>query len=177
MDAVRTIVWYAVALATIGTAALQFLTFFGIVNVQAIEQTGILPEGVAEKLFLQPYDHGRDLLVAGKYEEAVRKYEEALRAPGLSDQEKAKAYKAIGYAHLKRGDYAKADEALQRAMQLDPKAPLVHVNWIKLLCARKEDPERVRSALRHLRSFAPNYGHDDELMKLCGYAGITPDFK
>lgn len=177
MDLIRTIVWYAVAFATISATALQFLTAFGIVKVQAIEQSGILPAGYAEKLFLQPYDDGRDLLVAGKYEEAVRKYEEALRAPGLSNQEKAKAYKAIGYAYFKLGKFANAEDALQRALQLDPKAPLVHVNWIKLLCARKEDPERVRSALRYLRSFAPNYGHDDELMQLCAYAGITPDFK
>jgi len=177
MDTIRSLVWYAVAFATIGTAILQGLTFFGVVPVQAIEQSGVFPQGVAEKIFLQPYDEGRERLIAGEYEEAIKKYEEALRAPGLSDKEKAKAYKAIGYAYFKLGDYEKAEDALQRALQLDPKAPLVHVNWIKLLCARKEDPERVRTALRYLRSFAPNYGHDDELMRLCAYAGITPDFK
>lgn len=122
------------------------------------------------------YDEGRRRMIGGDNRGAIQKYLEALNVPGINTRQRAQALKAIGYAHFRAGDYKLAEQALNDALMLGPVEPLVHVNLIKVMCALHEPPEKVQQRLRYLRSFAPAYGHDAELMSFCAYAGITPDF-
>lgn len=181
---------FLASFATVLIAFLQVMTFFGILKPSQIDDLNILPPGTAQRYLLAPYDEGVQKARERDYPAAIQLYQRVIDDPKSTVQEKVRAYDAMGYAYFRSGqlaapndperakrDYAKAKEALNMAMSLDQRAPLPHVNWIKVRCAEKADPPEIQTLLRELRSFAPAFGHDGELMRVCAYAGITPEFK
>lgn len=68
------------------------------------------------------FDEGERLLAKGYYQAATEKFREAIRM----EPDQAPFYRGLGAGYLKMGDYGKAEEYLQRSLDLDWDFYLTH---------------------------------------------------
>jgi tetratricopeptide (TPR) repeat protein len=67
----------------------------------------------------------------GNLDQAIKLYKQAI----VLDPLRANSYSAMGYLLYVAGRYDEAQDALQKALDLNPQAPLVHLNLGKILLA------------------------------------------
>lgn len=110
------------AAATLGTAILTGCDpgadqETGSVTRESVrEARGAMDPAIAAAL-----DSGNAAYRAGDYDEALRRYREAVRG----DEELAAAWFGVSMAEAARGNIAAADSAMQRARELAPRATLI----------------------------------------------------
>lgn len=110
---------------------------------------------------------GVDARMAGKFEEAVEQYTNALRI----DPGNPRALEFRGYAHLRMGDLAKSREDLERSFEIDPNRLATVVNLLKVSCAegdRQAFDSFARQNADAVIKHAAKITGDQELRRLCG---------
>ncbi|MBN2328762.1 MAG: tetratricopeptide repeat protein [Candidatus Omnitrophica bacterium] len=74
------------------------------------------------------YNKGLDLFGEGKNQEAIVEYEKALEI----DPDDGEIHMAISMSHQQMGDLDKALESAKKAVELDPREPLMYTNLSRI---------------------------------------------
>ena len=119
----------------------------------AVWQPAIAKSDVARPTFAKPdFAAGLELHRAGRIDDAARVYRDILATqPGHVD-----ALAHLGIVHQQRGDYAKAAELLDRAVQKSPKSPAFWSNFGVVLVALGRFEEAI-AAYRRAVELAPDF--------------------
>jgi len=111
--------------------------------------------------FTSPTDKGNDAYHAGKYDDALDSYKNAVEA----DPGKAVPHYNLGDAYYKKGDYNNALTEYRRAIALDPKMPDAYYNAGDSLyrLGRYDDALKSYQQADSLRKNDADTGHNIEL--------------
>lgn len=110
---------------------------------------------------------GVDARMAGKFDDAVEQYSNALRI----DPANPRALEFRGYAYLRMGELAKSREDLEKSFEIDPSRLATVVNLLKVSCAEGDRQAFDRFAKQNAEAVAKHAAAitgDPELRRLCG---------
>jgi Flp pilus assembly protein TadD len=122
------------------------------------------PENISIRMML-----GENLLRNNQPEHAVEAFEGCLRLPGADRH--APLWALLGQAHLAAGHDEPARQALEMALQLDPKLPQPHF-WLGQLLMRTGNEQEGRRQSAAFREYADL---DRQISKLSGVLANRPD--
>ena len=113
------------------------------------------------------YRQANELVRAGRYEDALSLYEEALRA----QPRHVSSHINLGTAHHRLGNAEEARRCWLKALEIDPSAPRAHVNLARVLQAEGETEAAIGHWRRALESQPLDIGIRLELAGLLSAAG------
>ncbi|MBI4550232.1 MAG: tetratricopeptide repeat protein [Candidatus Omnitrophica bacterium] len=110
------------------------------------------------------YNLGRLYEFAGRFPEAVKKYEQVLSI-AKSKQGHAEVYINLGHAHWFQGKFLDAAENFKKAVKLDPDSAIARYNLAAVYQVQKKD-DLAKVELREVLKIDPGFKQAEKALKL-----------